>query len=85
LLGDRITDALVDAATVGQLQSGPGVLTVRWADGALTWAYRPTADCTEDANEWAELRDLLTDYDPNAEVVIALIDGSPEFFRMRHA
>jgi hypothetical protein len=81
-LGVRLTDMLVDAATVGQGMWGRGVLCVRCDGGSLAWTYKPLAECTEEIDEWAELQALLPTYDLKREVVVALFDDGAEFFQL---
>lgn len=82
MLADRLIGRLVEAATDAHMMSGPGVLYVRCDSGSLSWMYKVVGECAEEASEWAELRGLLSHYDPEAEVIVALLDGGAEFFRL---
>ncbi len=81
-LGIRLSDMLVDAATLGQGMWGRGVLCVRCDMGSLAWTYKPLAECAEEIDEWAELQGLVSSYDPDREVVVALFDDGAEFFQL---
>ena len=81
ILANRLADMLFDAAMMGQGMWGRGVLSVKSASEGLAWTYKPLADLNEELMEWAELEGLLSAYDPESEVVIALLDDG-DFFRL---
>jgi len=82
VLGVRLADLMLNAATQEQGLSGRGVLWVNCVSDSLAWTYKPVADCAEEAREWAELEGLLSSYEPGHEVIICLFDGAAEFFRV---
>lgn len=79
-LASRLLDLLVEAATDEQDMRGRGVLCVKCDSSGLGWTYKLVGECAEEVSEWAELKGLLSGYNPDAEVVIALFDEGAEFF-----
>lgn len=82
VLASRLTEVLLDAAVMGQSEFGRGVLWINCVPESLAWTYKPLPDCGEEIHEWTELDGLLTSYEPDKEVLIALFDGATEFFRL---
>ena len=75
-----LRDVIVDAAAVGQVRWGRGVLLVRYDSASITWIYRPFDECAEEMSEWAELEGLLSLYDPDCEVLVGFLGEG--FFRL---
>jgi hypothetical protein len=82
ILGSRLIDILVDAALDEQNMRGRGVLCVKPDSTGLMWTYKAAGECAEEIREWTELERLLSGYDADSEVVIALFNEGAEFFRL---
>jgi len=76
----RVIGTLVEAAVTGQGMSGRGVLWIHCDSESLTWTYKQVQDCADEMREWPELERLVSGYEPKTEVVIAIFDGSAEFY-----
>ena len=82
-LETTLREVLVDAAILGQTQSGRGMLRVlcdTGSTGSVTWEYKPVDLCAEELDEWPMLAAAISGYDPARQVVIALMNDGLTFF-----
>ena len=76
----RVTGVFIEAAVSGQGMLGRGVLWIHCVSESFSWTYKPIQDCADEMREWTELERLVSGYEPKKEIVIAIFDGSAEFF-----